>query len=178
MEPIIEEMLMANPEGIAHRLRLTYTRSNFLLNPLRIAEYHGITVKAADFHKGDIKGIIKKDDSCIFLNDRDSLNQKRFSLAHELGHYFLHFPQSDAFICTQAFFEVNGIHDLNDDEKVRAIVELYANRFAMALLLPFDEVYREWHLADTIEHMADRFGVPVQIVSHRVCEMRNLGFSL
>ncbi|WP_436664482.1 ImmA/IrrE family metallo-endopeptidase (plasmid) [Alicyclobacillus acidoterrestris] len=174
IDPFIESMLSSNPEGLACRLRFDYMKPGYILNLSRIAEHEGIKVKVANFKNRDIKGLLSKKHMWIVLNGWDSANEQRYALAHELGHYFFHFPGN--FICNQDLMYNDGINVFSEHERKKAIVELYANRFAMALLLPFDEVYREWLFASTEEQMAEFFGVPVYVLRRRLQEMRGLGF--
>ncbi len=75
----------------------------------------------------DFSGLlIRKDDkSLIGINNKEPLKRQRFTIAHELGHYFLH-PNKNAFV------------DYRDNQKniIRGIKEVQANIFAAAMLMP------------------------------------------
>lgn len=76
---------------------------------------------------------MKKDgDIIIFTNTSVRLSREIFTLAHELGHAFLHMEDADSFLDNAA-----TISDYNADEK-----EQEANYFAACLLMPEDEVSR------------------------------------
>jgi Zn-dependent peptidase ImmA (M78 family) len=71
--------------------------------------------------------LLRKEDgtSYIAVNDKESMVRQRFTIAHELGHYFLH-PN------TQTFIDFRG----NDENVIRNPKERQANQFAAALLMP------------------------------------------
>lgn len=75
----------------------------------------------------DFSGVLlrKSGVSFIALNSKESSVRQRFTLAHELGHYFLH-PSKNTFI------------EFRDNKKniVRGAKEVEANKFAAALLMP------------------------------------------
>ena len=58
-----------------------------------IAKNYGITVYAAELDNGT-SGAIKYDDKTkkfeIIVNRKNNFARQRFTIAHELGHYFLH----------------------------------------------------------------------------------------
>lgn len=78
-----------------------------------------------------------RDIGSVMLNAASSRQRRRFTLAHELGHFLnaLHEPPSDElFACSQADM-IAGVdpRDLNDRHKRQ---EAEANRFAAELLMP------------------------------------------
>lgn len=75
----------------------------------------------------DFSGLlIRKDGSALIgVNSNEAAVRQRFTIAHELGHFFLH-PQKDTFV------------DYRDNKKdvMRTPRERQANMFAAALLMP------------------------------------------
>ncbi len=69
--------------------------------------------------------IRKNGRALIGINSNEALVRQRFTIAHELGHFFLH-PQKDAFV------------DYRDNKRdiMRTPREKQANMFAAALLMP------------------------------------------
>ena len=70
-----------------------YSFNEFPIDPVKIALKVGIAVRDVQFK--DIAedsvcgGIIKENESIeIYVNKYDPINRKRFTIAHELGHYF------------------------------------------------------------------------------------------
>jgi predicted transcriptional regulator len=87
-------------------------------------------------------------DFTIFLPQFTSTSRDRFTMAHELGHYFLHYRYA-------------GLEDEQSFGRgARNRMETEANVFASALLMPADEYRRCWkaHRGDTWE-IAQHFGV-------------------
>lgn len=87
-------------------------------------------------------------DFTIFLPDFISNRRARFTIAHELGHYFLHYRLPG----------MEQEQSFGRGEKSRAEVE--ANVFASALLMPTDQFRMQWelHHGDTWK-VARHFGV-------------------
>ncbi len=71
--------------------------------------------------------LLRKEDgtSYIAVNNKESTVRQRFTIAHELGHYFLH-PNKQTF--------VDFRH--NEQNVIRSPKERQANQFAAALLMP------------------------------------------
>lgn len=121
----------------------------------------------------------------IGVNARHAPRRRRFSLAHELGHAFLHFPEeppADDEAVVSRPLEVlfrNGVAGQGTNA-----VEVEANAFAAALLMPEDFVVsrlrRLWQqdpsrrLDDAIEDLADDFDVSAQAMRFRLV---NLGLA-
>ncbi|PYU65849.1 MAG: hypothetical protein DMG49_23375 [Acidobacteria bacterium] len=57
----------------------------------RIAEDHGLDVRLAPFD-GDLSGALirNEDEAYIGVNSSHHPHRQRFTIAHELAHYFLH----------------------------------------------------------------------------------------
>lgn len=58
----------------------------------QIIESEGIRLKGVEFsaERQDIAGYIDFDKNTIYVNVDDAPVRQRFTMAHELGHYFLH----------------------------------------------------------------------------------------
>ncbi len=67
----------------------------------------------------------------IAVNATHHLNRRRFSVAHEIGHYALHKHQSELFVDGSFVHFRDGISTMAIDPK-----EIEANAFAAALLMP------------------------------------------
>ena len=80
-------------EELTSEILLKYDMYKIPANILKIAEYNEIDVFKTDLGK-DISGAIKYNSTdnkfAILLNAKESEERQRFTLAHELGHYFLH----------------------------------------------------------------------------------------
>lgn len=78
------------------------------------------------------------DDPVIFYNSKHTPTMRAFTIAHELGHYFLkHLENEEAeIICLDRDFQ--RMEDSDDAKKER---EVEANYFASCLLMPFNLIY-------------------------------------
>ena len=91
----------------------------------------------------------------IYLDDRLSENERRFVLAHELGHMFLHKNANAIFMDTRTQFNTAGY-------------ESEANKFAMELLLP-DEILNDYiESGYTIEQVARITGYYKKLIELRL----------
>ncbi len=99
----------------------------------------------------------------IFLPTVTTAERDRFTIAHELGHLFLHFPQVKKDHPGCAMVATRRVDQSNDDQKR---TEWEANWFAAAFLMPdttFRSIYNEHLVAGSAAH----FGV-----SHSAVEVR------
>ncbi|MFD0895438.1 ImmA/IrrE family metallo-endopeptidase [Luteolibacter ambystomatis] len=105
----------------------------------------------------------------VWINPGDSLVRKRFTLAHEIGHYILHMLDD-----RDAVFK--------DDVKIMrrggewTSKEMQANRFAASLLMPkallVAEMQKPRFWGPTTAHLAERFQVSEESMGYR---LSNLG---
>ena len=107
----------------------------------------------------------------IGVNRSDHPNRRRFTVAHELGHYVLH--DRDAYV--DKGYCVN-FRDLDSGSGTKS-EEIEANRFAAALLMPQAMVRRAFdNLAfelagpndDELSALARQFGVSTQAMAYRL----------
>jgi Zn-dependent peptidase ImmA (M78 family) len=81
--------------------------------------------------------VIKDNQSVIVVNINHHPNRQRFTIAHELGHYFLHKNSANVFFDESLLF-------FRDEKSAQGIKfqEIEANTFAAELLMP-EQVMRE-----------------------------------
>lgn len=113
-----------------------------------------------DIHPGDEspKSIIVQPhgEFQIFLPAVTTAERDRFTVAHELGHMFLHFPKVKRDHPGRPMAATRRI-DQNDASQKRA--EWEANWFAAAFLMP-EQAFRKYHaVANDAADTAARFGV-------------------
>jgi Zn-dependent peptidase ImmA (M78 family) len=106
----------------------------------------------------DISGYLRRTDDGweLGVNSLHHPNRQRFTLAHELGHYFLHRDHG-------AF--TDGL--LFRRENQRNALERQANNFAAMLLMPTIPFKRELRHNDLTE-VARNFGVSRQAAQYRL----------
>lgn len=129
-----------NPEAIAEGYLLE--NSQFKTLPIeisRILENFGIPYEETDLPE-DVSGVLNISDGkySILVNKDHHENRKRFTLAHELGHYVLHKPTS-IHVDKMSFYRSPLSSTALDRQEVEA------NRFAAAILMPKDLVERKLH---------------------------------
>jgi len=143
------------------------------IDPVVLANREGIKVFNAKFSDDNLVGMIAKrgQDVTMLVNQADPPARKRFTIAHELGHHFLHLHDRDGeFVDGDAnlFREDRANPDEVSPERAR---EIQANRFAAALLMPEDAVRREWPLLRSVDDMARLFNVSVAAMGIRIDQL-------
>ncbi|RJO61203.1 ImmA/IrrE family metallo-endopeptidase [candidate division WS5 bacterium] len=117
----------------------------------------------------EFSGLLYRKDGKAFMaiNSKDPEVRQRFTMAHELGHFFLH-PQKDTFV----EFRDSGTNS------PRSLKEIQANQFAAALLMPRKNLlkdivsYQETGITDkAIQALAERYQVSEESMNYR---LRNL----
>lgn len=151
-----------------------------------ICEHLGLTVVYETLPAETSSVLIRHPDGTrvIGVNARHAPRRQRFSLAHELGHALLHFPdeppRDDEAVVSRPLEVLfrDGVAGQGTNG-----VEIDANAFAAALLMPSDLVSsrfrRRWQqdmsrrVDDVIDDLADEFDVSTQAMRYRLV---NLGF--
>ncbi|MFC5471047.1 ImmA/IrrE family metallo-endopeptidase [Cohnella suwonensis] len=151
-----------DPEGKATKELNKYDlMHDYPINPLIITKGEGVKVIEHNFNGNDISGIISKQDDnvTIYINRNEPPARQKFTIAHELGHLFLHMTDEDGNFLDNS---VSLYRTNNSTMPLPAEVanrEAEANRFAAALLMPKDAIEFEWLFADSVEEMAKTFEV-------------------
>lgn len=132
------------------------------IDVLKLAKILGLAVYSVRFSNPDISGGIKFLDKGaeIYVNVNDSWNRKRFTIAHEIGHYVLH---KDDF--EEGFYETIDMFRNTSNHEKR---EIEANEFAASILMPRDLVRKEWGIWGSTEILADIFKVSLAAMSYRL----------
>jgi Zn-dependent peptidase ImmA (M78 family) len=101
----------------------------------------------------------------ITVNKKDASPRKRFTAAHELGHYVLHRPFFDKLDDNRAFRKSGGY----ENSKIRPLHEAQANKFAATLLMPEEEIRRFFAKGMTTpEQLAPHFDVSIHAMTIRL----------
>ena len=115
-----------------------------------------------EFKDKNISGAFDRRTKKIYLDKTDPKTRKIFTLAHELGHYFLHQNvQGDIFDRDKTLRETK-------DPK-----EKEADAFAAELLMPEQSIREYWTIAESIQQLADIFAVSYLAMKTR---LQHLGF--
>lgn len=131
-------MAALTPARDAHKLRDLYLvdaagNPDLPVNPFRLAEALEIPVFISEKLPENHSGYLDWDDEgpFIVINADHSQTRQRFTCAHELGHYW------------DVVENGRSVDHFDRDERAAEgndISEIYANRFAAALLMPADLV--------------------------------------
>lgn len=140
----------------------------------KIVAGEGIVLKEVDLY--DISGMLVqgKEGWEIIVNSTDSERRKLFTIAHELGHYFLHRQEADSFVDGDLIFN-------RDEADKHSLQEVEANEFAGSLIMPEQEIVRQIGEDKEVAikerdvlHLAKRFGVSTLAALTR---LRNLEYA-
>lgn len=104
----------------------------------KIAEDLKIELQKADL--GDISGLVFREGNKVIIgvNESHPSTRQRFTIAHELGHFFLH-SQNPLFV--DKVFAVK-LRDHVSSEAV-SLEEVEANAFAAELLMPTNMIFND-----------------------------------
>lgn len=143
-----------------------------LVNQLSI----GLVEKTFDSDISGLLAIGQNNQAIISVNFLEDEKRQRFTIAHELGHYFLHSKDQPLFIDKPLrVMYRNNASTTGEIQKERE-----ANAFAAALLMPKQLVVDELNSCDDnkidlVKHLSKRFKVSEQAMSFR---LSNLGYYL
>lgn len=165
-------------ELMAHDVLESYDICELPVDPISIAHKLGVKVFERSFNpfNGDtVSGAIRKDEEnniSIFVNKSDSYERQRFTIAHELGHYFMHLQDSKD-------FEKVDMHRATG-YTTHMPQEVDANNFAAALLMDKNTLIEKFNLVKSlkfsdyrcIEYLSNMFGVSKSAMQYR---LMNLG---
>lgn len=149
------------------------------IDPFEIATNKGLIVFVSTFEDENIAGFLDIKNKEIYVNADDSLGRKRFTIAHELGHYMLeHKIDKYDVLYRKAISDYSGY---SDEEKVR---EQEANYFAGCLLVPENilsqtlldagiDIDKDELLSNKeMSFLSDTFKVSGQVIGFRIKDIR------
>lgn len=164
-----------------------YLDSKFPRNVVSICEKLNIQVSETKDLPDNISGLIYKDGTkCyILINAEQSAGRKSFTIAHELGHYLLHkckLEQDSEIISSAKGIDMNSPayiarQDINaSSSKEYRTLETEANNFAAELLMPEKEFLKQCICQDSIDDIANYFGVSISAATIRADRVGGLYF--
>ncbi len=134
-----------------------------------------LDVYFTDLDDYDTSGVIlfKDDRYAIIINTSKPETRQHFTLAHELGHYFLHkdlLHKEESIIEGDDWLDgPNILYRMNGAEDMQ--LELEANNFAGSLLMPEALVRRAWKVTGSIQECAALFHVSAVAMSVRLTRL-------
>ena len=144
-----------------------YGKGNIIIpvDVVGIAERHDIQVTKAMFnppYNENVFGYIQKTGSKtkIVVNAENALNRRRFTVGHELGHYFQH-DGADL-----KYLDLRSTKTTSEEAK--------ANEFAADLLMPEAELRREYSklMFPTAAQLARTFAVSEEAMRIRLKKLK------
>jgi Zn-dependent peptidase ImmA (M78 family) len=122
-----------------------------------IAENLGLRIVTKNF-SDNVSGalVYKNDEAMIVCNNNHGKNRRRFTIAHELGHFVLRHGRDGLFIDKQEHFIFRNEASATGEERQ----EVEANAFAAALLMPENLVKSEMN--KLMEKGFDLYGEDVE----------------
>lgn len=161
------ETLKLNPEALSQKLLgMSWGGRGFPVDPVTISLSLGIKVVETELPP-EVSGAIIKDhgsDPVIVVEKTDSTNRKRFTCAHELGHYVWHSGEGQE------------KYDYVDFRNPKASSgecpeEVFANKFAANLLMPSVEVKKAYSEGWPSFELARYFGVSADSLGFRLANL-------
>jgi Zn-dependent peptidase ImmA (M78 family) len=139
--------------------------SGIPVDPVAIARRSGVTVVYAPLDEETLGAFLKRPNEAptILINESDHENRKRFTCAHELGHYNRRKDEEGEFHTIDLRSPLSSTG--SDPE------EIYANEFAASLLMPADDlkIFLQFGLSD--EELAERFKVSREAMEYRIVNL-------
>ena len=134
------------------------------IDPVTIASEFGFTVFKSTFDSDNISGMVinSNEEKSIYINENDSINRQRFTVAHELGHIILHHEANEESF-KEVDFRTNSGFDVRESQ---------ANSLAAALLMPRKKANEIWKKLKDVDDFADAFKVSKQAASIRLENLR------
>lgn len=162
-------------ENIKIKVEEVLNENNIIVPPVdlnKVVEKANINLKYNDL-EDDISGVIDLRDLDrvkILINQNHSKGRQRFSISHELGHFYLH-KNSSIHVDKKQLFR-----DRNSSEGT-LIKEIEANRFAAELLMPekmirdiIEKSGKKIDIQDDnfLQELADKFQVSTMAMAIRI----------
>ena len=138
---------------------LKKTGGSLPVNVEEVARGYGLEVVEFAFHE-KISGLLKKEQGIIGVNKTHHPVRRRFTIAHELGHFLL----------GHGMETMDEIIDESFDRPMPQ--EREANLFASCLLMPNDLMKKESKKGIDLEKLSSTFGVSKQAITIRLLDLK------
>lgn len=175
-------------EDIARNILLETGLYNTPVKVERVASMLGVSVEEYNFgdNDSDTSGVYVKNGSQVVIgvNSSNGKLRRRFTIAHELGHYILGHQRDGAFVDSPSKYFTILFRD-KDSSTGEYMQEREANAFAAALLMPrelveksISDYYTPYSFPaedfNLVSVLCEKFEVSSQAMSFR---LTNLNFS-
>lgn len=170
-------MISKRIENLTQELLDRFNANSIPVNIEKIVKEHGIEIINDNLGE-NTTGLLAIDGSKIIIGvdkiQNNGPKRKRFTIAHEFGHYILHRNHSNFFI--DSHFKVM-FRDQTSSKGID-VNEIQANAFAAAILMPRNLIVSkikelDLDLSDdnSIKKIADEFGVSLTAMSYRISNL-------
>lgn len=174
-------MVIPHIEALAEKILKETDCFSVPVDVMQCAKSKNIGVEATSL-EDDISGFFlsKNKKFHIGYNSDHSENRRRFTVAHELGHYFLHSKEIPLFIDKLE----RSLYRNTESSSGEIQKEREANAFAAALLMPKTLLIREIkscnvELIDSItKYLSSKFKVSEEAMSFRLTNLGLLDYGL
>lgn len=167
---------LADISNNAEEIARTYNPEGFSPFPLEKIQNNNkdLNIFFVNFDDENVSGVIlyKEDKFHILINKLKPKTRQHFTIAHELGHYFLHkelikAEETNAIVDGDNFLDGSQIL-YRMDEATRNKIETEANNFAASLIMPTDLVKKAWDAFESVDECAKVFQVSPLAMSIRL----------
>ena len=142
----------------------------------QVAQHLDIEIELADLGEDCSAVLVRHGPRAVIgINKTHPINRKRFSIAHEIGHFLFH--QGDTYI--DKGYRVN-FRDLESGSGTKT-EEMEANAFAAALLMPAPWVRTAFKKQpfdltedESLQKLASKFKVSTQAMTYRLMRLQFL----
>ncbi|WP_394980404.1 ImmA/IrrE family metallo-endopeptidase [uncultured Helicobacter sp.] len=152
-------------KNIAEGVLESYSDGEFPVKVLQIAKNLELEVYDATFDKDDVAGMLKAKEKKILIAQSDSPLRQRFSIAHEIGHYVLHYYGK---LFEEKDQEKHISFRDNTSSLGFSVREIEANFFAANLLMPEAKIRELYSGGFSMEEMAYFLNVSKIAMGHRL----------
>lgn len=160
---------LASPEQAAEELLSKLYGDKKITIPINVwdvASKLGIEAKPGIF-EGGVSGVLYKDAPntpfLAMVNIFEAPVRQRFTLAHEIGHYIHKYQTLPAEKVAGKVEKRDELSSMGIDEE-----EIWANKFAAALLMPEHSLRKAWSSGELYEDIAKRFSVSRAALGNRL----------
>ena len=167
---VVSQMSSQEQSNQAIKMRLATVSKNdgklkVPVDPEEIANQLGIQVIKADLKPSIAGFILKKNNEPvkIYVNRSASEQRQRFTLAHELGHYWSHKDDRGDYGYVE---NRNELSSTGTDTK-----EIAANQFAAELLMPEKYIRSAWANGKSIQEIQSALNVSDAALGHRLVNL-------
>ena len=138
----------------------------------QIAMNYGLQIFISDFNDSTESGLLSPKEKKVYINRKDSIARRRFTLAHELGHFLMH----------------KGLEEIKHKEFIerrspisgeKPWYEKEADAFAAHLLVPIIFLKKEGYIFSTKENipfqkvydLSKKYDVSIDVIGYQINRM-------